>query len=263
MRRDTSTERPAQLPTWITAGTALLGAFFAYFAMAVGLLVLAILFRPGRLLSGSLGAIVLLIFASVATGGGLRVVARRFRSPRIQAAALVGTGIMIAVFVLGVLFDTSSSVGVVIFTVLVGAGALIAVFPLTENPSRDPDEPTGVATLRRSLLDAKRRVLGDETVRSDRPSEPPAGSTESTAESTESTAEGTESESRLLDDWHEPLPVSRYWAVVGGAFLLFLPLALVKPELGVGLLSAFLTAYALSHQIEPEATDGGGGGQNE
>lgn len=49
------------------------------------------------------------------------------------------------------------------------------------------------------------------------------------------------------------LPLSRYWLVVGGAFAVCIPLAVANTELGLGLLSSFLTAYALSHRIDEES----------
>lgn len=55
------------------------------------------------------------------------------------------------------------------------------------------------------------------------------------------------------DDWDERLPISKYWFVVGGAFAVCIPIAVFRPTLGMGILSAFLTAYALSHQQETES----------
>jgi hypothetical protein len=224
----------AQLPKWIPAGTAVLGAFFGYFGMSVGVGAVTALYRPGEVQSGELGTFVALLVLVLIVGAGLRLVGRRYRSPAVQAGALVGAGAMAVVICLAIWLAPSADTNLRLLGVLVGLGVIVVVFPLTSNPSRGPDEPTGLELLVSNLRDARRRLLDDEADHSRDPDE----------------AEPTASSTGEVVAVGERLPVSRYWLVVGGAFVACLPISLVEPELGVGLLSAFLTAYALSHQVD-------------
>lgn len=243
-------ERASEVPKWVTAGAAILGALFMYFALILALLLMDLLLQSNWILSeyqkSNLGftallKVTLLTALAVLPGGLLRWTARRYRSATIQAGALVGAVGMALVYLFFILFDPDVGDGPFILLSLVGLGLLVAVAALSANPSRDPGERTGIDILWLNLIAGSRRLRDWLTARSG-----PTG---------ESTRESTDSRSDDPTDSHRGVSISRYWLVVGSAFIVFVPIAVVRPPLGVGLLSAFLTAYTFSKQIEAESAD--------
>ena len=176
------------------------------------------------------------------TGVGLWGIARRYKTPSVQTGALIGTGIMLVMgFVTVWNLWRAGDVVAMIVTFPVGLGIILTVNRLTKNPSERSGERSGIVVLWRSILGVIRRPDENETSRSESIPEP-------TTESDDSTT------GNLFGSLGFP-SVSRYWLIVGGAFAVCVPIAVVETELGLGLLSAFLSAYGLSHQIDRESSD--------
>lgn len=244
MSQDPNSEQPADIPKWIPAGSAVLGAFFFICAWGFGVFLIAVMFQWGEagVQPADYRSLVMSLVGAVIVGGGLRWVAQQYRSPTVQAGALVGSGIMLATVVGLTGFSPGVELDRFILVILVGLGVFVIVFPLSANPSPDPDERTGGEIVWRGFRDRLRRPRTEELSDSERTD----GSTSHSA----STA--TVSPSRV----DRNLPVSQYWLVVGSAFAVSIPIAFFKPDVGIGLLSAFLTAYALSHRLKHESKNG-------
>lgn len=233
MAQNGTTEHDARLTSQLFVGSAVLGAVFAYFAFTLLTIpVLDVVF-----------GMEIFHYSNFPLGGGIVAVAgvgllgavRRYRTSRVRAGALVGVGVMTVVgFVQTWGFWKSDLVVPVLVTVPAGLLVLAAVTLLTRNPGGDAGEPGGFVILWRTLP-----FLGD--------SPDDDGHRES----------GGRRESTTGDQpgWEERLPVSGYWAFVGGAFAVCTPIAFVNPELGLGLLSALLTAYGLSLRVESQSSD--------
>lgn len=252
MSGDTRAEQPSEVPKWVTAGAAILGSLFMYFALGLILVLMDLVFGSNWVLSvyeksnlgfSALAGLIFLAALTAVLGWALRWAAQRYRSATVQAGALVGAIGMALVYLFNILFDPAFGDGPFVLLILVGLGLLVAVAAVAANPSRDPGERTGIDTLWLSLIGGSRHLFDRMSTQSG-----PTG--ESTTESTDSKSDGP-------TDSHHPVSVGRYWLVVGSAFIVSVPIALVEPPLGVGLLSAFLTAYTFSKQIEAKSTEMG------
>lgn len=247
-------EQASEVPKWVPAGAAILGALFMYFALWLVLVFMDLLFGSNWLLTAyeksnlgfkHLAGVTFIATLTVLFGGALRWAAQRYQSATVQAGALVGSGGMALVYLFNIVFDPAFGDGPFVLLILLGLGLLVIVAALAANPSRDPGERTGIDTLWVSLIAGSRRFLDQVAAGSD-----PTGN---------STTESTESRNNVPTDSTRRFSVTRYWLVVGSAFVVFVPIALVEPPLGVGLLSAFLTAYTFSKQIKAESMDMGDG----
>lgn len=236
MSRDGTADRARRTPTWVPAGSAILGALYVYCGVVVVALLIALLFGVGRVTADDLPTVLVLLLFTTGAALGLRWLARRQRSPGVQAGAVLGAGIMTPVVLFQVVTGSSVTAGVLTILVLGALGVLVGVLPLTENPERGPDERSGVETLWHALpLDQLQpkgeRPVGVETA---------DGASRDRARSS---ADDEDGGARVVG-----LP--RYWVVIGGAFAVCIPIAIPNPELGFGLLSSFLSAYALTNGID-------------
>lgn len=241
MSHDPAADRTTDPPPWIPAGSAVIGAFYAYFAVTVGFVPVGLLFRLDTAQSTDYGLVAVWGAVAVIVAAGLHLLARRYRSPQVQAGAVVGTAVMTLLVVAGIGLAPRVGVGATMLLLLVGLGVVITTFPLTAVATPRADERSGIDLLRASLEGWWRRLVG-----SDKP--PADAGTDPTADTPRPAAD----RSRFAR-------FSNYWLVVGTAFVVAIPIALVETDLGIGLLSAFLTAYAVSQQIDSEAEDEGDG----
>lgn len=155
----------------------------------------------------------LLLAIVVVAGMGLWWVARRYNTSSVQTGALIGTGIMIVVGFVQVRGFWGAGI-VVPLIVTIPVG--LGILVVVNRLAANPSKAPGE---RIGAIVLWRSLLG--VVRRPRSYQLPS--------------------------------VSRYWLIVGGAFVICIPIAVVETELGLGLLSAFLTAYGLSHQIDRES----------
>lgn len=248
MSGETDTADPPAIPKLGLAGAAILGALCMYFAVLLVLLLMDLVFASTWLLTptersnlgvGALGAVAFFGIFAVLPGGALRWVARRYQSPAVQAGALIGACGMSLVYLLKILFDPAVGSGPIVLLILLGLGLLVGVAGLSANPTREPGDRTGIDALRDSLVGGGQRLVHHWNVRSGTPSDP-------TPEPERATADEPTGSSPSVS-------TSRYWLVVGIAFVVCLPLAIVEPAFGIGLLSSFLTAYTFSKQIEAQS----------
>lgn len=220
MAPDTVADHGAQPARWILVVSAVLSALFAYLASVA----LVGSFQAG----GEFGFptasqfISMPLMIAVGLGAGLRWLARRYRTHTVQAGGIIGAG-MITIVVIAVAWAHWQNE--IIYAILTVIPFFVAV-RITGNPSPESGESTGIALLRQSL--------------------PLVGESNGTV-------------SGILRDMRRRPSISRYWLVVGSAFAVCVPIALADTELGIGLLSTFLTAYALSHRIENESSDSDNG----
>lgn len=239
MSQEPSAKQTDDIPKWIPAGTAVLGAFYAYFSIIVVVAFISTLFQLTETQPSDYGTLLLILVSALISGAGLQWLARRYQSPWIQAGGLVGVGIMIPLLVVVIIVAPRFGPGPSLLLVLAGFGLFITIFPLTANPSEEADEVSGIDILRGSLPGG-RKVSVD-------------GGPSHLEGTKESTSDGAGYLSEHSSGLSRRLPVSKYWLIVGSAFAVTIPIAFINAELGVGLLSAFLTAYALSHRIENES----------
>jgi outer membrane protein assembly factor BamB len=239
-RRVTGRAHPPKL---IPAVSALLSAIFTYFAFTM--VSTSMLDRVFEMEIFHYENFPQMFGIVVVTGAILWGIAGRYRTSRVQASAILGVVIMT---VIGLVqswgFWKSGIIVPLIVTIPTGVGILAVVTKLSANPDSDPKEQNGIDIIRRSLPVVGRRSEAEETPRS-----------EPTHQSNSDDAATTGRPSLSL-----PRPsVSRYWLVVGIAFTISIPIGLYNTSLGIGLLSTFVTAYAMSHQIEEESdeTDSG------
>lgn len=264
---------------WLSIAAAVLGAIFTYIAfLALTIPLLDIGFGSDifhyQNFDIVLGAIVI-------TGTLLWLFARRYRDTSVQAGALLGGTVMAVVGVLTVAFGWFFGLTETLATTPVALIVLAVLSRLTRNPDRSAHEPTGRTILLRSLrirdraprtTAPRQQIPGDGATDSEAPSGTPEqtydpgitpkpvpdpshgkkpGISPATDQPTphQSNNDSESDSSGLLDR----LPVSRYWLAVGAAFAICIPIAVTNMELGLGLLSSFLTAYALSHRISEES----------
>lgn len=227
MSQDTVTQQAVQPSRRVLLGAALLSVFFTFFTTGS-------IFNLVTLTSVNVRMLLGFLLPPVVFGAGLRWLARRYRTSTVQAGALVGAGIMTVTSIYMALF-TFGRVSLTILAFL----PLIAVKLITQNPSPEPGELTGVGLIFQSL------PVGDQGTDN--------GEQSSSEHTSESTSRSNNPTTRRLPNFRDRLPVSRYWLVVGSGFAASIPIALVNTELGLGLLSSFLTAYALSHRIEQKS----------
>lgn len=229
MSRESNTERRTRPSLSTLVGAAVLGVLFT---ITVSSTIIGLSRFPTTPLWGTL----LFLVGAIGFGAALRWLARRNRTHIVQAGALIGAGIMTGLLSAGSWTNPSQS------TVVFAGGGLLAVvvvLRLTSNPAAEPGEPTGTDLLWRSLTRRDRDPADRE-----RPT--PEASEHATAESSGST-------SGVRRRVTKRLGIPQYWLVVGTAFAICIPIALARPDFGIGLLSAFLTAYALWHRIDEES----------
>lgn len=264
---------------WLSIVAAVLGAIFTYLAfLSLTIPLLDIVFGSDifhyQNFDLILGAIVIL-------GALLWLFARRYRDTSVQAGALLGGTVMAAVGLLTVAFGWFFGLTATLATLPVALIVLVVLSRLTRNPDRTATEPTGWTVLVRSLRIRDRgprtaaprhQIPGDGSTDADAPSvtpkhtydpgitpKPVPGTTNGTKPGiSPATDQPTPHQPDVDDEPHssgplDRLPVSRYWLAVGAAFAICIPIAFTNTELGLGLLSSFLTAYALSHRISEES----------
>lgn len=222
----------------VLVGSAVLSALFTYLAFASIAPPFLDLLYPLAYNYTNYEILPLFVAFAGAAGVGLRWIARRYRTPAVQAGALIGALIMTGLTVWGA-GTTIGHIGGAAATVPVGIVLIVAVAHLSSNPSRGDEKRTGIGLLWGVIVGPVMDLGEERSSRSELSEEASTG--------------GDIPETSSPSDWRRVLSVSKYWRAVGAAFAVCIPIAVNNPELGIGLLSTFLTAYGLSHQIEGES----------
>lgn len=259
MPENASTTKRARASKRIPAVTALLSAIFTYFAMSM---------VANHILISTYGVESLhyqnypeMAGLVVLTGVLLFGIARWVQTARAQAGAIIGVAIMTVVgFVQTWGFYRSGPALVpLLIAVPTGLGILAVVNKITANPNPSPDEPTGLDIVRGMLFGDGRGGEPDEPPTPDSRDRPPSDPDPSVDEPTDPSTADDVGWMHLPELSSLRPSISRYWLVIGAAFAVSLPIALQDPTLGIGLLTAFITAYTMSHQIEIESGETEGG----